>query len=125
MQRLLLVLLLLASLGCSRPSAMAICQRLEAGDVARACQIDTPEGLAAAASELVRFELKDTPGLQGRVFKFESEEHMMRTARSFESLESLGGKNTFISSKARILVHLSAKASQGDVDFTRDTVNSL
>lgn len=110
---------------CSRPSAMSVCQRLEAGDVARGCRFDVTEGIFAAATERVRFDLKDSPGMTGQIAKFESEEHLMRTARTLADLEPLTGKNRFISPRARILVHLGAKAESSDIDFTRDLVNDL
>lgn len=111
--------------GCSRPSAMSVCKKLEAGDVATACRADAPEGLAVAATEFVRFDLKDTPGKHGLVMRFESEEHLLRTARSYEALEAFAGKNRFLSPKARVLIILSPTTAENDVEFTRDLVNEL
>jgi hypothetical protein len=105
-------LMLVTVTGCSkRPSAADVCKKLEASGVAASCRTDSPNGLGAAASEKVSFDLPSVPGKTGAVFGFASADSYKSTTGAFEGAAMLAGPHRYGSEKALIFVQMNSGAT--------------
>lgn len=102
-----------AAVGCSKsPSAMSVCQQLEAGGVASNCRMGTPEGLNLAATEKADFDLPSAPGHMGSVLRFDKDETYDKTVAAYSSAAMLAGPHRYGSRATRIFVQMNSGAPE-------------
>ncbi len=118
--------LVLVSVGCSKkPTAMEVCKQVESSGVASGCRADTPNGIGAAASEKVSFDLPSVPGKTGAVFGFADDEAYDKTEKAFAAAAVLAGPHRYGSKKARSFVQINSGLSAADGAKAKAVVDGL
>ncbi len=102
-----ILVVLVTVAGCSsKPSAMSVCQKIQASGVGTNCREDKPGGLGAAAVEEAHFELPSVPGKGGAVLRFDRESFYDSTEESYGKAAMLAGPHRYGSRKALIFVQM-------------------
>jgi hypothetical protein len=123
-----LVVAAVVGTGCrARPSAMTVCSKLTAAGVAAGCRTggSKPDGLAAAASEYVVFDLPSVPGQTGQVLRFGKSDDYDATVKAFDAMAAFAGRHRYGSGSALIFVQLNSAASSEVGAKTEAIVNAL
>ena len=119
------VAVVVAACGSSKPTAMAVCKKLEAEGVASNCREDKPGGLGAAAVERAQFDLPSVPGEGGAIMRFDREEFYSSTEDAFGKAAMLAGPHRYGSKKALIFVQMNEGASLDVGKKTKAVVEAL
>lgn len=113
-------------MGCTKkPTAMTVCQKIEATGVGKNCREGKPGGLGAAAIEDAAFDLPSVPGKGGAVMRFENEGAYDRTVDAFERAAMLAGPHRYGSKRALIFVQMNEGLSMEDGRKVRSVVDAL
>ena len=117
----------LVAVGChAKPSAMSVCTTLVSSGVAANCKDGGPaNGMGAAASEYVVFDLPSVPGETGQVLRFDKSSDFDATTKAFDAMAALAGRHRYGSSGALIFVQLNSGASTEVGKKAEDVVNKL
>ncbi len=112
--------------GCSsKPTAMSVCQKIEASGVGAKCHEEKPGGLGAAAVERAEFELPSVPGKGGSVLRFDREEFYTTTEDSYGKLAMVAGPHRYGSKKALVFVQMNEGLSLADGKKVKAIVDGL
>lgn len=127
MKKIMVLCAALAMAACSsnKPSAMVVCQKIEAAGVGSGCREDKPGGLGAAAVERVEFDLPSVSGKKGAVMRFDREEFFSNTEDVYGKMALVAGPHRYGSKKALIFVQANEGLSLEDGKKLKAVVDAL
>jgi|SRR6185436_12141694 len=121
------VLALLFAASCSKdaPTAMGVCQKIEAAGVAKNCKESKPGGLGAAAIERADFDLPSVAGKTGSVLRFDRESTYTSTEEAYAKAAMLAGPHRYGSKKSLIFVQMNEGLGLPEGKKVKELVDSL
>ncbi len=106
---------LIILLGCAqKPSASAVCKKIESSGIGKGCTQVKPDKINARAKTKFDFDLVGVPGEKGAVLDFESDADYSATVEAYAAAAMLAGPHRYGNPSTRIFVQLNSGASLED-----------
>jgi hypothetical protein len=112
-----------ALVGCLKPSAMGVCEKVADTGVGTNCRSATPGGIGAAATERAEYDLPNNK--TGQILVFPNESAYDRTVETFSQMAGVAGQHRYGNRKKLVFVQMNKDATEDAGKKVKSVIDSL